>query len=186
MARDNADRWLSITGSHEVPAYGFERYAEPAPLEVNTLRLLSQFHTGSLTLADTWQRMLPSHDQGVGHGKTVATAHIPDLAPAPTSVLARPPTPRPSATSRPRPISTASQRPTASRSAPESGIRTASHPLWHTSSPRLRLARRPTRPPRSRAGRHPTWRTACRWLPTERAGERARSHSPCLLSPCFC
>jgi hypothetical protein len=41
-----------------VPAYGFERYAEPAPLEVNTLRLLSQFHAGSLTLADTWQQML--------------------------------------------------------------------------------------------------------------------------------
>ena len=58
MARDNADRWLSITGSHEVPAYGFERFAEPAPLEVNTLRLLSQFHTGSLTLSDTWQKML--------------------------------------------------------------------------------------------------------------------------------
>jgi hypothetical protein len=58
MARDNADRWLTITGSHEVPAYGFERYAEPAPLEVNTLRLLSQFHAGSLTLADTWKQML--------------------------------------------------------------------------------------------------------------------------------
>jgi glycosyltransferase involved in cell wall biosynthesis len=58
MARDNAERWLPITGSHEVPAYGFERYADPAPLEVNTLRLLSQFHAGSLTLADTWKRML--------------------------------------------------------------------------------------------------------------------------------
>jgi hypothetical protein len=58
MARDNAERWLPITGSHEVPAYGFERYAEPPPLEVNTLRLLSQFHAGSLTLADTWQKML--------------------------------------------------------------------------------------------------------------------------------
>jgi hypothetical protein len=58
MARDNSDRWLSITGSHEVPAYGFERYADPAPLEVNTLRLLSQFHAGSLTLSDTWQKML--------------------------------------------------------------------------------------------------------------------------------
>jgi hypothetical protein len=58
MARDNAERWLPITGSHEVPAYGFERYAEPAPLEVNTLRLLSQFHAGSLTLSDTWQQML--------------------------------------------------------------------------------------------------------------------------------
>ncbi len=58
LARDNASHWLEITGSHEVPAYGFERYADPAPLEVNTLRLLSQFHGGSLTLADTWRRML--------------------------------------------------------------------------------------------------------------------------------
>jgi glucosylglycerate synthase len=58
MARDNADRWLDTTGSHDVPAYGFERYVEPASLEVNTLRLLSQFHAGSLTLSDTWQSML--------------------------------------------------------------------------------------------------------------------------------
>ncbi len=58
MARENADRWLPIVGSHDVPAYGFERYVEPLPLQVNTLRLLSQFHAGSLTLADTWQQML--------------------------------------------------------------------------------------------------------------------------------
>jgi glycosyltransferase involved in cell wall biosynthesis len=58
MARDNADRWLPITTSHEVPAYGFERYADPAPLEVNTLRLLAHFHAGSLTLSDTWKVML--------------------------------------------------------------------------------------------------------------------------------
>ena len=58
MARDNADRWLPIVGSRNVPAYGFERYADPAPLEVNTLRLLAQFHAGSLTLADTWRQML--------------------------------------------------------------------------------------------------------------------------------
>ena len=58
MARGNANRWLEIAGSHDVPAYGFERYAEPAPLEVNTLRLLSQFHSGSLTLAGAWRRML--------------------------------------------------------------------------------------------------------------------------------
>jgi len=62
MARDNADRWLAISGSHEVPAYGFERYAEPASLEVNTLRLLTQFHAGSLTLAETWQQMLRPED----------------------------------------------------------------------------------------------------------------------------
>jgi glycosyltransferase involved in cell wall biosynthesis len=58
MARDNADRWLNLTGSHDVPVYGFERYAEPVPLKVNTLRLLSQFHSGSLTLAETWQRFV--------------------------------------------------------------------------------------------------------------------------------
>jgi hypothetical protein len=41
-----------------VPAYGFERIIDPPPLEVNTLRLLSEFHAGSLTLADTWRGML--------------------------------------------------------------------------------------------------------------------------------
>ena len=58
LARDNAGNWLGISGSHEVPAYGFERYVDPPPLQVNTLRLLSQFHAGSLTVCETWQRML--------------------------------------------------------------------------------------------------------------------------------
>jgi hypothetical protein len=58
MARDNKERWLPINGSHDVPVYGFERYAEPPALEVNTLRLLTQFHAGALTLAETWQRFL--------------------------------------------------------------------------------------------------------------------------------
>jgi hypothetical protein len=40
-----------------VPAYGFERIIDPPPLEVNTLRLLTELHTGSLTLADTWRSM---------------------------------------------------------------------------------------------------------------------------------
>ncbi len=40
------------------PAYGFERIIDPPPLEVNTLRLLSEFHAGSLTLADMWRSML--------------------------------------------------------------------------------------------------------------------------------
>jgi hypothetical protein len=50
--------WLPIRGSHDVPAYGFERIIDPPPLEVNTLRLLSEFHAGSLTLADRWAEML--------------------------------------------------------------------------------------------------------------------------------
>jgi hypothetical protein len=49
---------MGIKGSHDIPAYGFERVIDPPPLEVNTLRLLSEFNAGSLTLADTWARML--------------------------------------------------------------------------------------------------------------------------------
>jgi hypothetical protein len=58
LAVQNAETWLPIRGSHSVPAYGFERMIDPPPLEVNTLRLLSEFHAGSLTLADMWGSML--------------------------------------------------------------------------------------------------------------------------------
>ena len=53
----HAEHWLPIRGSHDVPAYGFERIIEPPPLEVNTLRLLNEFHEGSLTLEDRWRAM---------------------------------------------------------------------------------------------------------------------------------
>ncbi|MHB8460223.1 MAG: glycosyltransferase family protein [Candidatus Limnocylindrales bacterium] len=58
LARAHADAWLPIRGSHPIPAYGFERLADPPPLEVNTLRLLSEFHAGALTMADSWAAML--------------------------------------------------------------------------------------------------------------------------------
>ncbi len=51
------EHWLSIRGSHDVPAYGFERIIEPPPLDVNTIRLLTEFHQGSLTLTDRWREM---------------------------------------------------------------------------------------------------------------------------------
>jgi len=57
LASTHPDNWLAIQGSHDIPAYGFERIIDPPPLEVNTLRLLTEFHGGSLTLADTWRRM---------------------------------------------------------------------------------------------------------------------------------
>jgi hypothetical protein len=57
LAATHPDNWIGIQGSHDIPAYGFERIIDPPPLEVNTLRLLTEFHTGSLTLADTWTRM---------------------------------------------------------------------------------------------------------------------------------
>ena len=53
-----ADKWISIRGSHDVPAYGFERIIDPPPLDVNSIRLLSEFHSGSLTMADTWASMV--------------------------------------------------------------------------------------------------------------------------------
>ncbi len=58
LAVVNADRWERVKGSHDVPAYGFERMVDPPPLEVNVLRLLSEFNAGALTLAGTWREML--------------------------------------------------------------------------------------------------------------------------------
>src|SRR5262249_29181500 len=58
LAVEHADWWLGVRGSPDVPAYGFGRIIAPPPLEVNAIRLLSEFQAGSLTLADTWRRML--------------------------------------------------------------------------------------------------------------------------------
>jgi hypothetical protein len=58
LAATHSDAWLHVKGSHDTPAYGFERIIDPPPLEVNAIRLLSEFHAGSLTLADTWRAML--------------------------------------------------------------------------------------------------------------------------------
>jgi glucosylglycerate synthase len=57
----HADHWLSISGSHDVPIYGFERVIDPPPLEVNTRRLLEQFADARLTLAETWAAALDPH-----------------------------------------------------------------------------------------------------------------------------
>jgi glucosylglycerate synthase len=58
LAVRNADRWTLVKGSHDIPAYGFERVADPPSLEVNVLRLLSEFHAASLTMEPTWRAML--------------------------------------------------------------------------------------------------------------------------------
>jgi hypothetical protein len=59
LAVANADRWSDVKGSHDVPAYGFERMADPPPLDVNVLRLLSEFHEAALTMNGPWSEMLP-------------------------------------------------------------------------------------------------------------------------------
>ncbi len=58
LAVRNADRWTAVRGSHDIPAYGFERLGDPPPLEVNVLRLLSEFNAAALTMEPTWRSML--------------------------------------------------------------------------------------------------------------------------------
>ena len=58
LAERNPKRWLDIRGSHDVPAYGFERIVDPPPLEVNTLRLVAEFQAGSIGMSETWAQML--------------------------------------------------------------------------------------------------------------------------------
>src|SRR5882724_8516288 len=57
LAATHARHWLPIRGSHDIPAYGFERILEPPPLDVDTYRLLTEFETGSHTLDATWAEM---------------------------------------------------------------------------------------------------------------------------------
>ena len=56
----HAQSWLSVQSSHDVPIYGFERYADPPPLEVNVTRLLDEFSRGLTSVGDTWRRALSS------------------------------------------------------------------------------------------------------------------------------
>jgi glycosyltransferase involved in cell wall biosynthesis len=58
LAAKHPEAWLNVRGSHDVPAYGFERIIDPPPLEVNAIRLLDELHGGSLTMADAWRRLL--------------------------------------------------------------------------------------------------------------------------------
>ncbi len=54
----HADRWREVTGSHDVPTYGFERYADPPPVAVDLPRLLDELARGRLVAGETWARML--------------------------------------------------------------------------------------------------------------------------------
>ena len=42
----HAQSWLHVQASHDIPVYGFERYGDPPPLEVNVARLLDEFARG--------------------------------------------------------------------------------------------------------------------------------------------
>ncbi len=57
---EHADHWLSVHGSHAVPTYGFERYADPPPLEVDVVRLLAAFTRGRVANSDAWALLFPA------------------------------------------------------------------------------------------------------------------------------
>jgi hypothetical protein len=58
LAVGNAHRWRTVRGSHDVPAYGFERFVDPAPLEVDVLRLLREFAAAPEVQGGAWTEML--------------------------------------------------------------------------------------------------------------------------------
>ncbi|HMJ79547.1 MAG TPA: glycosyl transferase family 2 [Candidatus Dormibacteraeota bacterium] len=58
LTERHAERWLDVTGSHAVPAYGFERLGDPPPLDVNVGRLLEEFGRGLDSVGDAWRTML--------------------------------------------------------------------------------------------------------------------------------
>ena len=52
---EHADHWMSVHGSHTLPTYGFERYADPPPLEVDVVRLLAAFTRGRVANEEAWR-----------------------------------------------------------------------------------------------------------------------------------
>jgi len=82
LAVRNADRWTLVKGSHDIPAYGFERLADPPPLEVNVLRLLSEFHAASLTMEPTWRAMLTRETADAVLGLALEAGQTADHLPA--------------------------------------------------------------------------------------------------------
>jgi hypothetical protein len=58
LTEEHAARWLPVRGSHPVPVYGFERYGEPPPLEVDVVRLLESFSRARVSNAEAWEELM--------------------------------------------------------------------------------------------------------------------------------
>ncbi len=65
LTEKHAERWLGVRGSHDVPAYGFERIVDPPPLEVDSRRLLDELAKGRLTVGEEWQAALSAENYQV-------------------------------------------------------------------------------------------------------------------------
>jgi glucosylglycerate synthase len=80
MAGRSPAAWLDVHGSHEIPAYGFERWVEPSPLTVNTLRLLSEFGAGRVSHADAWHAVLAPEHAAAAEELAVEAARLAETA----------------------------------------------------------------------------------------------------------
>lgn len=52
------DQWAAVTASHEVPVYGFERFADPPALAIDVPRLLGEVVRGCAAAGTTWSAIL--------------------------------------------------------------------------------------------------------------------------------
>jgi hypothetical protein len=85
----HADHWLAVRGSHPVPTYGFERYADPPPLDVDVARLLGAFARGRVALGDTWQTLVtPAHLSAIDSLATEAGSALDEITRSDTPTTA--------------------------------------------------------------------------------------------------
>jgi hypothetical protein len=61
---EHAEHWLPVQGSHTIPIYGFERYADPPPLDVDVVRLLETFARGRVASGDVWRTLVAPSRMG--------------------------------------------------------------------------------------------------------------------------
>jgi hypothetical protein len=52
------DRWRGVTASHDVPVYGFERFADPPAFGIDVPRLLAEVVRGCVAAGATWAAIL--------------------------------------------------------------------------------------------------------------------------------
>ena len=77
---EHADTWLGVHGSHALPTYGFERYADPPPLEVDVVRLLAAFTRGRIALGEAWAQLVaPERMQALDALATEAQAALDEI-----------------------------------------------------------------------------------------------------------
>ena len=86
---EHADQWLNVRGSHVVPTYGFERYADPPPLDVDVTRLLATFARGRVTVGHAWAAMIaPARMEALDLLATEAAAALDEITRADTPTTA--------------------------------------------------------------------------------------------------